>query len=267
MFYCDLWKYTSNKSFNMRRHMMRIDHLMGNNEGTGRKVVNNGSQIRYTDEQYIALKKKVSAKMEAFDRKMELGRNLNKLMNEGGYNENGLDNDMMVALKTYELHGKNMDMKDIEWRGWQKDLRQYLDKPCDRKVIWVVGKEGNEGKSFFQENIREEFGPSRVFTLELSENSQNTFHIMGKTCSKLTDIFLFNVVRSEYLDTEQYRILECIKDRKAVNGKYNSQKLKFKKPDVLMVFSNREPDQNKLSKDRWVILKISKDLTELSNNV
>ena len=34
-------------------------------------------------------------------------------------------------------------MKDIEWRGWQMDLRQYLDKPCDRKVIWVVGKEGN----------------------------------------------------------------------------------------------------------------------------
>ena len=32
-----------------------------------------------------------------------------------------------------------------------------------------------------------------------------------------------------------------------------------------MVFSNREPDQNKLSKDRWVILKISKDLTELTD--
>ena len=39
-------------------------------------------------------------------------------------------------------------MKDIEWRGWQRDLRQYLDKSCDRKVIWVVGKEGNEGNLF-----------------------------------------------------------------------------------------------------------------------
>ena len=51
------------------------------------------------------------------------------------------------------------------------DLRQYLDKPCDRKVIWVVGIDGNEGKSFFQENIREEFGYSRVCTLELCKNS------------------------------------------------------------------------------------------------
>ena len=72
-------------------------------------IVTKGPQIRYTEEQYIALKKKVSAQMEAFDRKMELGRNLNKIMNEGGYNENGLDNDMMEALKTYELHGKNKE--------------------------------------------------------------------------------------------------------------------------------------------------------------
>ena len=156
-------------------------------------------------------------------------------------------------------------MKDIEWRGWQMDLRQYLDKPCDRKVIWVVGKEGNEGKSFFQSNIREEFGYSRVCTLELSENSRNSFHIMGKICSTNTDIFLFNVARGEHLDREQYKILEYIKDGAAVDGKYNSQKLYFKKPNVLIVFSNKEPNQNTLSKDRWTVLKISNDLTELTD--
>merc|ERR1711954_309938 len=158
-----------------------------------------------------------------------------------------------------------MDMKDIEWRGWQKDLRQYLDKPCDRKVIWVVGKEGNEGKSFFQANIREVFGYSRVCKLELNENSRNTFHILGKLCSKHTYIFLFNVPRGEYLDTEQYKILGRIKDGAALDGKYNSQKLNFKKPNVLIVFSNGRPDKNKLSRDRWTILKISKDLTELTD--
>ena len=131
---------------------------------------------------------------------------------------------------------KNMDMKEIEWRGWQRDLRHYLDKPCDRKIIWIVRKEGNEGKSFFQANIRYEFGPSRVCKLELSENSRNTFHIMGKICSNKTDIFLFNVARGEYLDTEQYKILESIKDGEAIDGKYNSQKLNFKKPNVLIVF-------------------------------
>ena len=146
-----------------------------------------------------------------------------------------------------------------------RDLRQYLGKPCDRKVIWIVGKEGNEGKSFFKVNIREQFGYSRVCTLELSENPGNTFHIMGKICSTNTDIFLFNLPRGEYLGTEQYKILESIKDGTAVDGKYNSQKLYFKKSNVLIVFANDEPNQNKLSKDRWRILKISKDLTELTD--
>ena len=158
-----------------------------------------------------------------------------------------------------------MDMKDIEWRGWQMDLRQYLDKPCDRKIIWVVGKEENEGKSFFQANIKEEFGYSRVCKLTLSENSRNTFHIIGKHCSKLTDIFLFNVGRGVRLDTEQYDILESIKDGEAADGKYMSRQLNFKQPNVLMVFSNREPDKNKLSMDRLTILKISNDLTQLTN--
>ena len=32
-----------------------------------------------------------------------------------------------------------------------------------------------------------------------------------------------------------------------------------------MVFANREPDRKELSQDRWKILKISWDLTELSD--
>ena len=44
-------------------------------------------------------------------------------------------------------------MDEIIWRGWQKYLIEYLDKPCDRKIKWVFGVDGNEGKSFFQRNI------------------------------------------------------------------------------------------------------------------
>ena len=74
-----------------------------------------------------------------------------------------------------------------------------------------------------------------------------------------------DVARAEHLNKEQYKILEYIKDGAAVDGKYNSQKLYFKKPNVLIVFSNKEPNQNTLSKDRWTVLKISNDLTELTD--
>ena len=143
------------------------------------------------------------------------------------------------ALKTYELYGKNMDMKEIIWRGCQKDLRQYLDKQCDRKVIWGVGKRGNEGKSFFQSNVREEFGYSRVCTLQLGETSRNTFHILGKLCSANTDIFLFNVPRKGYISTEQYQILESIKDGTALEGKFNSRILYFKKTNCFFLTENQ----------------------------
>ena len=146
--------YNENMLDNDMKEALKTYKLYGKTEDD---IGTNEEQISCIDEE---LEKSVSAQMDEFDRKMELGRKLDKIMDKHGYNENGLNNDMMVALKTYKLHGKNMDMKDIEWRGWQMDLRQYLDKPCDRKVIWVVGNDGNEGKSFFQENNREEFAYS-----------------------------------------------------------------------------------------------------------
>merc|ERR1711954_599022 len=120
----------------LKRHMKNHDGktevnilTKGSHDGkTEDNVGTNEEQIICTDEE---LEKRVSAKMKQCYTKKELGQKFNKIMDKHGYNGNALDNDMMVALKTYELHGKNMDMKDIEWRGWQMDLRQYLDKPCD----------------------------------------------------------------------------------------------------------------------------------------
>ena len=100
-------------------------------------ILTNEEQISCTDEE---LENEVININKEFNRKIELGRKLNKIVNKHGFNENifECENDKKVALKTYKLYGKNMDMKDIEWRGWQRDLRQYLDKPFDRRVMLVL---------------------------------------------------------------------------------------------------------------------------------
>merc|ERR1712082_260885 len=47
------------------------------NGKTENNVTTNGEHIRYTDEKFIALQKRVTAQMEEFDTKMELGRYVN----------------------------------------------------------------------------------------------------------------------------------------------------------------------------------------------
>ena len=73
------------------------------------------------------------------------------------------------------------------------------------------------------------------------------------------------MARGVYLDIKQCKILESIKDGEAKAGKYISRQLNLKKPNVLIVFfSKKEPNQNTFVMDRWTILKISNDLTELT---
>ena len=127
------------RSNNLERHIKRHKGKPRNEEN----VVTNRQKISITCGSDKELENRVIAQMEEFEQKIELGRKLKIIVNRHNFNVNGLEKDMKEALDTYELHGKNMDMKDIEWRGWQMDLTQYLDKPCDRNVIWVVGKEGN----------------------------------------------------------------------------------------------------------------------------
>ena len=84
-------------------------------EKTEDKVVTNGQRISYTDEE---LEKRVSAQRKWFYRNMGLGRYVKLVVDTNGFNENGLGNDMKKVLKIHKLHGKNMDIVDIEWRGW-----------------------------------------------------------------------------------------------------------------------------------------------------
>ena len=81
--------------------------------------------------------------------------------------------------------------------------------------------------------------------------------------STQTDTFLFNIPKRQYLVIENYKILGNIKDGSAMAGKYNSKKLIFKKPNIVMVFSTKEPNMSHLSMDRWRIFKISNDLENL----
>ena len=65
------------------------------------------------------LEKNVIDEVDEFERKIELGRQLKIIINKHDFNINALSGDKKDAMKTYELYGKNMNMKEINWRGWK----------------------------------------------------------------------------------------------------------------------------------------------------
>ena len=56
-----------------------------------------------------------------------------------------------------------------------------------------------------------------------------------------------------------YRLLEDIKDGQATTSKYDNDNIQFKTPNTVMVFSNKYPNRNKLTKDRWLVLRPNND--------
>ena len=39
---------------------------------------------------------------------------------------------------------------NVELRPWQQQLMENLSTPSDREIIWIIGRKGNEGKTWFQ---------------------------------------------------------------------------------------------------------------------
>ena len=167
------------------------------------------------------LEKNVESYVDEFNRKIELQRYLKIIINKRGFDTHALPENMKEALKTYKLYGKNMEMDEIKWMGWQHNLGEYLDEPCNRKIIWVVCNEENDDEiKLFQRNVCEEFGYSRVCKIPYGEDARNTFLIIVKEYLTNTDIFLFNVRNYEYKYTEQYEILEKMTDGLVTSPKY-----------------------------------------------
>merc|ERR1712081_6105 len=72
------------------------------------------------------------------------------------------------------------------------------------------------------------------------------------------DIFLFNIGKSmKKFDRINYDALEKMKDGEAFVSKYDSQQLKIRAPNVVMVFSNSPPDVKELAKVRFRVFNIN----------
>ena len=56
-----------------------------------------------------------------------------------------------------------------------------------------------------------------------------------------------------------YEMLESLKDGELFASKYDSQRIKVKTPNIVMVFSNDAPNTSRLAKDCWKLFFIEND--------
>merc|ERR1712236_90555 len=105
------------------------------------------------------------------------------------------------------------------------------------------------GKSYFQKYIKGMFGTSRVVSgRNLKTGSKNICQSLRKHPLATADIFLFNLGKSKKnFENVNYEMLETLKDGDAFADKYDSEKLKIKTPNVVMVFSNHFPEIKELA--------------------
>jgi len=269
------------KSDKLKRHMKTHRDIFHLDDDEVRSEIKRRKKIYETNEERIQYVKKI-ADEEGYDfnnidkdkknlresmlqdnkdylETIDMGKQINEIIDEGVVHEESLVKYRKDALKLYLKQRPTRDMTQVELRPWQQELSKILSIPSDREVVWVQGIKGNEGKTWYQDHIATLYGHARVVRLDLKLNSRNVLHVLSKRPLSTTDIFLFNERRAMNNETCNYTILESIKDGLAVSSKYNSDLLHFKVPNTVVVFSNRVPNTKELSKDRWKIFRITKD--------
>ena len=196
-----------------------------------------------------------------YQKKLALGKEIYKMVGDGLVPHQALPNEMKEALDTYMEHQDDFrDVGKVELKPWQNELMKYMG-PCDREIFWIVGKDGNEGKSWFQKYVKSVFGTRRVVSgIDIKTGNASIFQALRKHPLVTADIFLFNIGKSmKKFDEINYDALEKLKDGEAFASKFNSQQLKIRVPNVVMVFSNSPPDFKELANKRFRVFYIEND--------
>ena len=267
--YCKVCLRTM-RNDNLKEHMKVHEKYNGNRDEicSSRSRESTESTSTFSSEESVesntlskvdeeGLRKILRKENQEYKEKIKLGQAIYKLLGQEDILQEGLNKVYKEALDLYIKRKQSIDHQNIILRPWQGDLLRQIENPTERKVIWVRGAQCGEGKSWFQEFVESRFGWERVVcAMDIKLKKSSICHVLGKRPLTTTDIFLFNVGKAKAFDEVNYEVLEKIKDGRILASKYDSRELKFKIPNVVVVFSNDKPDVKQLALDRWLIFSI-----------
>lgn len=151
---------------------------------------------------------------------------------------------------------------DRELRPWQSDLDTLLkESPDDRKIMWYWEDTGNVGKTWMAKYL---MATRDATVLDCSKKADLTYLLSDH----VGDTVIFNLTRSnaEEFMGHVYGLCESIKDDLVIQTKYESCHRPLGDQHVI-VFSNREPDYEKWSSDRYDVHEITERPTKRQRTV
>ena len=113
----------------------------------------------HNDDKLIQIMKKEN---DDYKEKLKLGERVFNALQNYNFNQESVNSVYKEALDLFTKQKQSMDHRNVILRPWQEDLMEHIEIKTDRTVIWVVGRKGSEGKSWFQEFVASRFGWDRV---------------------------------------------------------------------------------------------------------
>ena len=100
-----------------------------------------------------SLKEELLKENQDYLNKLDLGKQIAQIINEGTVLVESLSRDRKHALDLYRKQKPSINIRKAHLRVWQQQLLTLIKKPLKRQVYWICGYNGNEGKSWFQDYI------------------------------------------------------------------------------------------------------------------
>ena len=188
-----------------------------------------------------------------YERKLKLGRVVKNILEK---NSIPLESLKKEEIEACELYKQYVEVKFVVWRPWQLQMLEYLHDPKQEKVIWVVGERGNEGKTFFQDQIQARYGLEKVVKFHFGSESEDMVNYLHEFVSMKTDMFLFHTYKNDDVNMLDYGMLQNIKMGWTLSTQYGGD-IHFYRKNVIIVFSNKYPNIDRRQEDKWLILKIN----------
>ena len=165
---------------------------------------------------------------------------------------------LMQGTRVYSDKDKNIEEKllsPIQWYSWQQDVLNMPNR--EREIILIYDPIGATGKSTLwkwckAQNIGDIIPPMRK-----KDIMRRVWHI-ARNDNAMPHTLYVDIERGYENDEEMreiYTALETIKSGYAYDERYSWKDVQFK-PPKLVVFANKYPDFNWLSKDRWTVYTI-----------